>query len=78
MTLSDTGRYSRAVMKQLRHANAFLVQFRAAGAGAVQLPGRIEHVASGLTATFDCIEELPEILLMMLSATAEPFVGLEQ
>jgi len=65
-------------MKQLRHANAFLVQFRAAGAGAAQLPGRIEHVASGLTATFDSIEELPEILLIMLSATAEPFRGLEQ
>jgi hypothetical protein len=65
-------------MKQLLHANSFLVQFRAAGVGAVQLPGRVEHVSSGLTATFDSIDDLPQLLFVMLRATDSQPRGLEQ
>jgi hypothetical protein len=55
------------VMNGLVHANAFVVQFRsAAGASEEQFSGRVEHVASGRTATFHSMEELPKLLLKML------------
>lgn len=51
----------------LQHANAFVIQFRGpAQARADQLSGRVEHVATGLTANFQSIEELPQLLLEML------------
>lgn len=56
--------------KGLQHADAFVIQFRATKAGADQFPGRIEHVASGHTATFESVEELPQLLLRMLNNTA--------
>ena len=55
------------VMRGLQHANAFVIQFRGtAEAHANQLPGRVEHVASGCTATFQSVEELPQLLRKML------------
>lgn len=55
------------VMNGLTHANAFVVQFRSpAGSSEKQFSGRVEHVASGRTATFQSIEELPRLLLKML------------
>lgn len=57
--------------KGLQHTNAFVIQFRAAAeADTDRLPGRIEHVASGRTATFASLEELPQLLLQMLESTA--------
>jgi hypothetical protein len=59
------------VTKGLQHTNAFVIQFRAAAkAGAARSPGRIEHVASGRTSTFESIEELPQLLLRMLQSSA--------
>lgn len=56
-------------MRGLQHANAFVVQFRGTGeAHADQLPGRVEHVASGRTATFQSVEELPQLLRKMLQS----------
>ena len=56
-------------MKGLQHASAFVIQFRGtAEDGADGLPGRVEHVASGRTATFQSVEELPQLLLQMLSS----------
>jgi hypothetical protein len=58
-------------MKGLLHANAFVIQFRgAAEAGADRLPGRVEHVASGRTATFKSLKELPPLVLKMLRSVA--------
>jgi hypothetical protein len=58
-------------MKGLQHANAFVLQFRAADQSPAQrFSGRIEHVASGRTALFQTLEELPQILLKMLEAVA--------
>jgi hypothetical protein len=55
------------VMRGLQHANAFVIQFRGTDeAHANQLPGRLEHVASGRTATFESVEELPQLLRKML------------
>ena len=57
-------------MKGLQHTNAFVIQFRGpAEARAGERPGRVEHVASGRTATFQSIEELPQLLLEMLKGT---------
>jgi hypothetical protein len=54
-------------MKGLQHANAFVIQFRGADeSDAGKFPGRVEHVASGRTALFQSVEDLPEILLKML------------
>ena len=54
-------------MKGRQHTNAFVIQFRdSASAHADQLSGRVEHVASGRTATFQSVEELPGILREML------------
>lgn len=67
MTRHRTAGYVGIVMKGLQHTNAFVIQFRGpAEARADQIPGRVEHVASGRTATFQSIEELPQILLEML------------
>ena len=54
----------------LQHASAFLVQFRGTELGSGHLPGRVEHVASGRTATFRSLEELPQILVSMLKSVA--------
>jgi hypothetical protein len=54
----------------LQHASAFLVQFRGSELGSGPLPGRVEHVATGRTATFQSVEELPQILLSMLKRVA--------
>jgi hypothetical protein len=54
-------------MNRLQHVSAFLIQFRdAAEDGSKHLPGRIEHVASGRTASFESVEELPQLLLKLL------------
>jgi hypothetical protein len=54
-------------MNGLVHANAFVVQFRCPEQGSEQqFSGRVEHVASGRTATFQSMEELPKLLLKML------------
>ncbi len=54
-------------MKGRQHTNAFVIQFRdSAAVRADQLPGRVEHVASGRTATFQSVEELPQLLQKML------------
>jgi hypothetical protein len=54
-------------MTGLQHASAFVIQFRT-GKGAVtgKLAGRVEHVMSGCTETFQSVEELPELLRQML------------
>jgi hypothetical protein len=71
MTRSQPRGYSRLVMKGLQHANAFVIQFRGADeADAERFSGRVEHVASGRTATFQAIDELPQILLNMLRTVA--------
>lgn len=58
-------------MKGLQHANAFVIQFRGADeADTARFPGRVEHVASGRTALFETVEELPQILLKMLRIVA--------
>jgi hypothetical protein len=44
----------------------------AAEADANQSTGKIEHVASGLTATFESLEELPQLLLKMLRSVDSP------
>ena len=54
-------------MKGRQHTNAFVIQFRdSATARADHLPGRVEHVASGRTATFKSVEELPQLLQKMM------------
>jgi hypothetical protein len=54
-------------MKGLQHTSAFVIQFRA-GAETREdpLPGRVEHVASGRTVTFESIDDLPHLLRQML------------
>jgi hypothetical protein len=67
MTRAQAAGYLQIVMKGLQHTSAFVVQFRGASdLRAGQLPGRVEHVASGRTATFQSIEELPQLLRRML------------
>lgn len=59
------------MMNRLQNVFAFVIQFRGAGEdGLKQFPGRIEHVASGYTATFESIEELPQLFLKLLKAVA--------
>lgn len=56
-------------MKGLQHTSAFVIQFRrSTDLRADQLSGRVEHVASGRTATFQSIEDLPQVLLKMLKS----------
>lgn len=66
-------------MKGLQHTNAFVIQFRSdAQTSTGKLPGRVEHVASGRTATFQSVEELPELLLQMLNnKTSDGESGME-
>lgn len=67
MTSSSFHHYSENAMNGLRPASAFLIQFRTAGDPLKdKLAGRIEHVASGKTANFDSIHDLPELLREML------------
>lgn len=54
-------------MKGRQRTTAFVVQFRRpAAVSAERLSGRVEHVASGRTATFRFVEELPQLLQKML------------
>lgn len=71
MTRFQPCSYSRLVMKGLQHANAFVIQFRAADEpDTARISGRVEHVASGRTALFQTLEDLPRILLKMLEKAA--------
>jgi hypothetical protein len=55
-------------MNGLQHASAFVIQFRAGpDVHAGRLAGRVEHVASGRTAHFQSVHELPELLRRMLN-----------
>ena len=67
-------------MKGLQHANAFVIQFRGANQGdAERFSGRVEHVASGRTALFQTVQELPQILLRMLkTATSDDETGTDE
>jgi len=48
-----------------------VIQFRGAEEGdAGRLSGRVEHVTSGRTATFQSIHDLPQLLLSMLGSMA--------
>jgi hypothetical protein len=50
---------------------AFVIQFSpAAETDADRLSGRIEHVASGCTATFQSLEELTQLLKKMLESVS--------
>ena len=61
--------YLLTMMNGLQHTKAFVVQFRdSTGPRAGKLPGRVEHVASGNTATFQSVEELPLLLRQMLKS----------
>jgi hypothetical protein len=54
-------------MKELRQSTAFVIQFRCTAQDDLkQFPGRVEHVASGRTGTFESIQELPQLLLSLL------------
>jgi hypothetical protein len=67
MTSCSTDRYSQLAMNGLHPGSAFIIQFRTdSDPRAVRLAGRIEHVASGKTATFDSLHDVPELLLQML------------
>jgi hypothetical protein len=58
-------------MTGLQHENAFVIQFRSVtGSASGKFSGRVEHVASGRTARFQTIEELPQILIKMLGSVA--------
>jgi len=65
MTRSGAEANLRVVNRELQYANAFVIQFRA-GAGFAKLAGRAEHVASGRTAVFQSVDELPQLLRRML------------
>lgn len=67
MTGSAATEYLGIVMKGLRPTDAFVIQFRGPAETRLdRLPGRVEHVSSGHTATFQSVEELPQILRKML------------
>jgi hypothetical protein len=69
MTRASATGYFQIVMKRLQHTNAFVIQFRGpTDSRASQLSGRVEHVASGRTASFQAIEELPQLLQKMLKS----------
>jgi hypothetical protein len=54
-------------MNGLQTANAFVVLFRGeATATTGNLCGRVEHVASGRTAIFQRVDDLPAVLQRML------------
>jgi len=59
-------------MNGLQHASAFVVQFRSvADEHGGDLAGWVEHVASGRTATFESVQELPGRLTRMLIEVAK-------
>lgn len=67
MTSYSNCRYSRDAMNGLRPDTAFLIQFRTnADPATDKLTGRIEHVASGRTETFESLKDLPTLLQRML------------
>jgi hypothetical protein len=71
MTHARAAGYFQIVMKGLQHTNAFVIQFRRSmDPRADRLPGRVEHVSSGRTATFESIEELPQVLQKMLNSVS--------
>jgi hypothetical protein len=55
-------------MKGLPSIRAFVVQFRDAHEVDGERSGRVEHVASGRTATFTSLEELSRVLLALLKS----------
>lgn len=76
MTRARAARYFQTAMKGLQHTNAFVIQFRRSmDPCADRLPGRVEHVASGRTATFESIEELPQLLQKMLKSVSSEDAG---
>jgi hypothetical protein len=74
MTLYSTGRYFQHAMNGLHAGSAFIIQFRT-DPGAVRLAGRIEHVVSGKTATFESLHDVPELLLQMLKDSQQANAG---
>jgi hypothetical protein len=54
------------VMKGLPSIRAFVLQFRDPDDANGSRSGRIEHVASGQTATFRSLEDLPQVLRGLL------------
>lgn len=68
MTLLPIATIFGNVMSGFRYENAFVVQLRRLlEFEGGELSGRIEHVASGKTATFSSIRDLPALLQKMLS-----------
>lgn len=61
-------------MNGLNAGSAFIIQFRT-DPGAARLAGRIEHVVSGKTATFESLDDVPELLLQMLRDVQEADVA---
>jgi hypothetical protein len=60
--------YSPAIMNELQTAYAFVVQFRGdCECPGTELCGRVEHVASGRTAIFQSVDQLPAVLRRMLA-----------
>ena len=74
MTLYSSGKYSQHAMNGLHAASAFIIQFRT-DPGAIRLAGRIEHVVSGKTATFESLHDVPELLLQMLRDAQQADAG---
>jgi hypothetical protein len=67
MTLYSDGGYSQPAMNGLHTGSAFIIQFRTdSNPGAVRLAGRIEHVSSGKTETFESLKDVPRLLRRML------------
>jgi hypothetical protein len=62
--------YGELDMNPLQAAGAFVVQFRSADP-AGPLSGRLEHVASGKTAIFQSVQDLPAILRRLLTDAQE-------
>lgn len=58
-------------MKTLQHGNAFVIQFRTDADLSGELAGRVEHVASGRTANFHSVQDLPDLLRRMLTEAAQ-------
>jgi hypothetical protein len=73
MTASRGGSYSQLVMNGLQRGGAFVVQFRTStDFDAGRVAGRVEHIASGRTGTFDSAEALVDLLAGMLKDTQTP------
>ena len=66
-------------MNGLQHTSAFVIQLRAGVAdGSDELSGRIEHVASGRTETFQSVREVPAVLQRMLAERESKAVSAEK